>query len=50
VASAHQILVELREQYLIAIESSTMDEWRPIDVRVRDRRLTVRARSGYFSR
>jgi Ca-activated chloride channel family protein len=48
--SAHQILVELRQQYLIAIESASLDEWRPIDVRVRDRRMTVRARSGYFSR
>jgi Ca-activated chloride channel family protein len=48
--SAHQILVELRQQYLIAIESSMLGDWRPIDVRVRDRRLTVRARSGYFSR
>ena len=34
----------------MAIESSTEAEWRPIDVRVRDRRMTVRARSGYFSR
>jgi Ca-activated chloride channel family protein len=47
---AHQILSELRHQYLIAIESATDREWRPIDVRVRDRRLSVRARSGYFSR
>jgi Ca-activated chloride channel family protein len=47
---AHQILSELRHQYLIAIESATEHEWRPIEVRVRDRRLSVRARSGYFSR
>jgi Ca-activated chloride channel family protein len=47
---AHQILTELRHQYLIAIESATEREWRPIEVRVRDRRLSVRARSGYFSR
>jgi Ca-activated chloride channel homolog len=47
---AHQILSELRHQYLIAIESSSEHEWRPIDVRVRDRRLSVQARSGYFSR
>lgn len=47
---ARQILSELRHQYLMAIESATQVEWRPIDVRVRDRRLTVRARSGYFSR
>jgi VWFA-related protein len=46
---AFQILTELRHQYLIAIDSSADGDWRPIDVRVRDRRLTVRARSGYFS-
>ena len=46
---ADQILTELRHQYLIAIPSSTEREWRPIDVRVRDQKLTVRARSGYFS-
>ena len=47
---ARQILTELRHQYLIAIESARQAEWRPLDVRVRDRHLTVRARSGYFSR
>ncbi len=47
---AYQILTELRHQYLIAIDSSAEGDWRPIDVRVRDRRLTVRARSGYFSK
>lgn len=47
---AGQILSELRHQYLIAIESAALSEWRPIDVRVRNHRLTVRARSGYFSR
>jgi Ca-activated chloride channel family protein len=47
---ARQILSELRHQYLMAIESSVYGDWRPIDVRVRNRRLTVRARSGYFGR
>jgi VWFA-related protein len=47
---ARQILSEMRHQYLMAIESSPEAEWRPIDVRVRDRRMTVRTRSGYFSR
>jgi Ca-activated chloride channel family protein len=46
---ADQILTELRHQYLIAIPSATEREWRPIDVRVRDQSLKVRARSGYFS-
>jgi Ca-activated chloride channel family protein len=45
-----QILTELRQQYLIAIESSTANEWRPLEVRVRNQRFIVRARSGYFSR
>jgi Ca-activated chloride channel family protein len=50
--SAGAILAELRHQYLIAIESSLEGEWRPIEVhvtpRLKDRRLTVRARTGYF--
>jgi Ca-activated chloride channel family protein len=50
VLRSQQILSELRHQYLIAIESAPQGEWRPIDVRVRDRKMTVRARSGYFSR
>jgi Ca-activated chloride channel family protein len=50
VLRSQQILSELRHQYLIAIESAPRGEWRPIDVRVRDRKMTVRARSGYFSR
>jgi Ca-activated chloride channel homolog len=50
VLRSQQILAELRHQYLIAIESARHGEWRPIDVRVRNRKMTVRARSGYFSR
>ena len=50
VLRSQQILAELRHQYLIAIESAPHGEWRPIDVRVRNRKMTVRARSGYFSR
>ena len=48
--STKQILAELRQQYLIAIEAATAGDWRALDVRVRGRRLQVRARSGYFSR
>ena len=47
---AHQILSELRHQYLITIESAAESEWRPLEIRVRDRKMTVRARGGYFSR
>jgi Ca-activated chloride channel family protein len=49
-ASAQQVLAELRQQYLIAIESAPGREWRPLEVRVKNRRLSVRARSGYFGR
>ena len=45
---ARQIVFELRHQYLLAIDSAGDGGWRPIDVRVRNHRLTVRARSGYF--
>jgi VWFA-related protein len=47
---AQAILSELRHQYVMAIESATDGEWRPLDVRTRDRRLTIRTRSGYFGR
>ena len=51
VIQARAIINELRQTYLITVESATEPEWRPIDVRVRARRhLAVRARSGYFSR
>jgi len=43
-----QIVAELRHQYLITIEPAADQEWRPLDIRVRDRKMTVRARSGYF--
>ena len=48
-AQARQVVSELRHLYLLTIAPSGSTEWRPIDVRVRDRRMTVRARSGYFS-
>lgn len=50
VAQARAIVSELRHEYLITVESATAPEWRPIEVRVRNHRLAVRARSGYFSR
>jgi VWFA-related protein len=48
--AARQIITELRHQYLIAFEPSTQPGWHPIDVRVRDKDLLVRARSGYVVR
>jgi VWFA-related protein len=48
--AARQILAELRHQYLIAIDSAADGEWRRLEVKTRNRRLTVRARSGYLGR
>jgi hypothetical protein len=35
---------------VIAVTSAADDNWRRLEVRVRDRKLVVRARSGYFGR
>ena len=48
-ASARQIVDELRQLYLIAIESSGRPGWHPLVVRARGKDLTVRARSGYHA-
>jgi VWFA-related protein len=45
--AARQIVDELRHQYLIAIEASGAPGWHPLEVRVRQKDLVVRARSGY---
>jgi VWFA-related protein len=45
--AARQIVDELRHQYVIAIEASNRDGWRALEVRARDRGLTVRARAVY---
>ncbi len=45
--AARQIVDELRHQYLLAFAASTGAGWKPVEVRARDRGLTVRARSGY---
>jgi len=49
-ARADQILAEISHQYTIVIEAASVDDWRPIEVRVRRRHLVVRARAGYFAR
>ena len=48
--AARQIVGELRHQYLIAFEPSPQPGWHPIELRTRDSRLVVRARSGYVVR
>lgn len=45
--AARQIVDELRHQYVLAFEASTRPGWRPVEVRARNNRLTVRARTGY---
>jgi VWFA-related protein len=45
--AARQIVAELRQQYLIAVEPSTKPGWHRLEVRTRDKRLSVRTRSGY---
>jgi Ca-activated chloride channel family protein len=47
--AARQIVDELRHQYLIAFESSGIPGWHPLEVRARNKDLTVRARSGYIA-
>ncbi len=47
--AARQIVDELRFQYLIAFEPGTKPGWHPLELRLRDQRLTVRARGGYFA-
>ncbi len=47
--AVRQIVDELRFQYLIAFEPGSKPGWHPLEVRLRDQRLTVRARGGYFA-
>jgi len=45
--AARQIIDELRHQYMLAFDALPAGAVRPLEVRMRDRRLTVRARTGY---
>jgi VWFA-related protein len=45
--AARQVIGELRHQYVLAFAASTRAGWRPLEIRTRKDRLTVRARSGY---
>jgi VWFA-related protein len=47
--AARQIVTELRNQYLLAFEPSEKPGWHPLELRLRPRGLTVRARSGYYA-
>jgi len=48
VAVASNIVNQLRQQYVLAIEADIGREWRHLDVRVKRRAAVVKARSGYF--
>lgn len=45
--AARQIIDELRHQYVLAFEASPQSGWRSLEVRARDPKWIVRARSGY---
>ncbi|MFB3854599.1 MAG: VWA domain-containing protein [Vicinamibacterales bacterium] len=47
--AARRIVEELRHQYLLAFEPVGKAGWHPVEVRVRDKNLTVRARGGYYA-
>jgi VWFA-related protein len=47
-STARMLLAELRHQYVLAFESAGPG-WRPVDVRLRRSRVTVRTRSAYQS-
>ena len=45
--AARRIVDELRHQYVLAFEASNGDGWRQLEVRARNPRHVVRARTGY---
>jgi hypothetical protein len=48
VTAATNLLNELRQQYVLAIEAASTHEWRRLEVRVKRASASVKARSGYF--
>jgi VWFA-related protein len=48
IATASRLVDELRQQYVLAIEAASANEWRRLDVRVKRPSARVKARSGYF--
>jgi Ca-activated chloride channel family protein len=47
--AARELIAELRQQYLLAVESASQAGWYGLEVRTRKRELNVRTRSGYFA-
>jgi VWFA-related protein len=48
IVTASRLVDELRQQYVLAIEAASANEWRRLDVRVKRPSAKVKARSGYF--
>jgi len=48
IVTASRLIDELRQQYVLAIEASGVNEWRRLDVRVKRPSAKVKARSDYF--
>ena len=48
IVTASTLIDELRQQYVLAIEATSVNEWRRLDVRVKRPSAKVKARSGYF--
>ena len=48
VVAAADLLGELRQQYVLAIEAADTPEWRRLEVRVKRSSASVKTRSGYF--
>jgi hypothetical protein len=46
--TASRLVDELRQQYVLAIEAATANEWHRLDVRVKRPSAKVNARSGYY--
>jgi VWFA-related protein len=49
VTAASRLIDDLRQQYVLAIETADAREWRRLDVRVKRPSTTVKARTGYFA-
>jgi len=47
--AVRDVFAELRYQYVITFEPGTRPGWHPLEVRTRNKNLTVHARSGYIS-
>ena len=48
IVTASKLVNDLRQQYVLAIEATSANEWRRLDVRVKRPAARVKARSGYF--